>query len=30
MTQLDVLLEVCETLNQLGIDYMLTGAYAGC
>lgn len=28
MTQLDVLLEVCETLNQLGIDYMLTGAYA--
>jgi len=28
MTQLDVLLEVGETLNQLGIDYMLTGAYA--
>ncbi len=28
MTQLDILLKVCETLNKLGIEYMLIGAYA--
>lgn len=28
MTQLDVLLLVVKTLNQLGLKYMLTGAYA--
>lgn len=28
MTQLDVLLLVCETLDKLKIDYMLIGAYA--
>ena len=28
MTQLDILLLVCEILDRLGIEYMLTGAYA--
>ena len=28
MTQLDILLLVCEVLNKLKIEYMLTGAYA--
>ena len=28
MTQLDILLLVCETLNKLKIEYMITGAYA--
>lgn len=28
MTQLDILLEVAKKLNELGIAYMLTGAYA--